>query len=83
MKDILLKKVLENCWEYEYGSLSSFGWVVNKEAQEICLTEIDVASVIVPSIPPLLHPKPEIDLFIHKEIQKKETNLPLKITIQQ
>jgi len=71
-----VKKVLENCWEYNYGNVNSFGWVANKEAQEMGITEIDVA-------PSWLYPMPKIDLLIHKEIHKNEPNLPFKIIVQQ
>ncbi len=57
-----IKKVLKNCWEYEYKTLSSFGWTANEEAQSIGLSDIKIApSVATSAIPPWLFPMPVVD----------------------
>ncbi len=73
-----IKKVLKNCWEYEYKTLSSFGWTANEEAQSIGLSDIKIApSVATSAIPPWLFPMPVVDttgkersILTHIEVQQ-------------
>lgn len=62
-----IKLLLKDCWEYEYKEISSFGWVVRKEAYSLGLKDLVMApSVPIPVIPPWMFPMPLIDLQIEK-----------------
>ncbi|XP_016409773.1 RNA-directed DNA polymerase from mobile element jockey-like isoform X2 [Sinocyclocheilus rhinocerous] len=79
-----VKLILKDCWEYEYKEITSFGWVVRKEANSLELKDHEIApSVAIPAIPPWLFPMPLIDLQIHKVIKKPEMNMPTEVVVQQ
>ncbi len=76
--------LLKDCWEYEYKEITSFGWVVRKEANSLELKNHEMApSVAIPAIPPWLFPMPLIDLQIHKRIKNPEMNMPTELVVQQ
>ncbi len=71
-----IKKVLKNCWEYEYKNLSSFGWTANEEAQSMGLSDIKIApSVATSAIPPWLFPMPVVDTQLYEGKHNKERSI--------
>ncbi len=81
-----VKKVLKDCWEYEYKKLTSFGWTANEEAQSMGLCDIDIApSVATSAIPPWLFPMPVVDIQLYEEKHNKEksTCILTNIAVQQ
>ncbi len=84
MENHPVRILLKDCWEYEYKEITSFGWVVRKEANCLELKDHEIApSVAIPAIPPWLFPMPLIDLQIHKRIKKTEMNMPTELVVQQ
>ncbi len=78
-----VKKVLKDCWEYEYKKLTSFGWTANEEAQSMGLCDIDIApSVATSAIPPWLFPMPVVDIQLYEE-KHKEKSILTNIAVQQ
>ncbi len=79
-----IKKVLKNCWEYEYKNLSSFGWTANEEAQSMGLSDITIApSVATSAIPPWLFPMPVVDTQLYEGKHNKERSILTHIEVQQ
>ncbi len=79
-----IKKVLKNCWEYEYTNLSSFGWTANEEAQSMGLSDITIApSVATSAIPPWLFPMPVVDTQLYEGKHNKERSILTHIEVQQ
>jgi ribonuclease HI len=79
-----VKKILEKCWEYGKGEINSFGWNVGKEAQNIGINNINISpTVVIPSIPPWLFLKPDVDLTLQDKMKKKEIIITKDIVVKQ
>uniref|UniRef100_A0A671QEF9 Reverse transcriptase domain-containing protein n=1 Tax=Sinocyclocheilus anshuiensis TaxID=1608454 RepID=A0A671QEF9_9TELE len=79
-----VKKVLKDCWEYEYKKLSSFGWTANEEAQNMGISDINIApSVATSAIPPWLFPMPVVDIQLYEEKHNQERSMLTNIAVQQ
>ncbi len=79
-----IKKVLKNCWEYEYKNRSSFGWTANEEAQSMGLSDIKITpSVATSAIPPWLFPMPVVDTQLYEGKHNKERSILTHIEVQQ
>lgn len=65
-----VKKVLKDCWEYDYKN--SFGWTANEKAHKMGLSDINIASSVATSvIPPWLYPIPVVDVQLYEEKHNK------------
>lgn len=42
-----VKKILEKCWEYGKGEMNSFGWNVEREAQNIEINNTNISPTVV------------------------------------